>query len=77
MTLRQSFLGFNFQASTQHLSFLLTPGTIYDLGKPSHVMDDQRGATSWVRAYRGMVHDWCSQHRRNRLAVADKPGIQG
>jgi hypothetical protein len=68
-------MGFHFEAPTSHMGYLVIPGAIVDLGRPNINMDDNRGVLSWVRAYRGMVHDWCAAHRASRLAAEEAGNV--
>jgi hypothetical protein len=54
------------------MGYLVIGGAIVDLGRPNINMDDHRGALNWVRAYRGMVHDWCAAQRTARLAAGEE-----
>ncbi|KAJ2912600.1 hypothetical protein MD484_g7821, partial [Candolleomyces efflorescens] len=59
---------FNFEYAHWPTIQIPTSAGIVDIGPPAHNMVNQAGAISWVEAYRGMVHDWCAEHRAARLS---------
>lgn len=40
---------------------------LYIASAPPVALDNNTGAAMWVNCFRGMVEDWCAEHRRERL----------
>ncbi|RXW14842.1 hypothetical protein EST38_g11012 [Candolleomyces aberdarensis] len=67
---QHELFGFRFKPPPEHAAYLVTSAGVFDVGRAAVALDDDKGASTWVRTYRKMVHDWCAAHRAERLAAA-------
>ncbi|RXW18546.1 hypothetical protein EST38_g7309 [Candolleomyces aberdarensis] len=66
---QHELFGFHFKPPPEHAAYLVTSAGVFDISRAAMALDDDKGAATWVRTYRTMVHDWCTAHRAGRLSA--------